>query len=578
MIREEVDILKKRLIEKLIEDNPTLSSREVANIIGCSRRHVRRVKRELYLYSAPKQQRILIFDIETLPMNVYVWGLYKQRIPYDNVIKEWCVLGWSAKWLFEPEIYSGILTPQEVANRNDSRVLKGIWDLLDEATIVITHNGCLTAGNKILKADFTWSNVEDLKIGDKILAFNEETPSIEQTNKPRKYEIGEVTYCSPILKECADIELEDGKIITATLDHPWLVRFSEKHRHWTYKTTEELMNSKTQRVLTKVLPVWEKDESYHAGYLASFLDGEGCINQCKRTDVYNGVQRDGYGFSITFSQMDDSIISKLKESLNYFKFKYSIKHYDKNNDNIKCIRILGGMAESIRFLGVTNPAKKQRIDLNLLQKRKMSGIQDIKIKNITPVGKKEVIGLSTSCKTYIAEGFPCHNSSFDIRKLNFRFALNDFTPPSPYVSIDTLKESKKSFAASSYALDYLCNMFCNKGKLKTGFQLWKDCDKGDLDALRTMNEYNKNDVVVLEDYYLKIRPWIKSHPNMGLYTLEEFDGIVCPTCGYTDLKECGEYQTKVNSFIAYRCNNCGAIGRGRKSFIKNKNILQPVAR
>ena len=98
---------------------------------------------------SPKQElpKILLFDIETALMEVYVWGLYKQRIPHTNIIKDkdgneksWFVLSWAAKWLFDDNVQSDIVTPSESKSRNDKRILKSIWKLLDEAEIVIGHN------------------------------------------------------------------------------------------------------------------------------------------------------------------------------------------------------------------------------------------------------------------------------------------------------------------------------------------------------------------------------------------------------------------------------------------------------
>jgi len=84
---------------------------------------------------------ILLFDIETLPMQVRVWGLYKQRIPIDNIVKDWIVLSWAAKWLCDSKIETDILTPEECLDRDDERIIKGIWKLIDKADIVIAHNG-----------------------------------------------------------------------------------------------------------------------------------------------------------------------------------------------------------------------------------------------------------------------------------------------------------------------------------------------------------------------------------------------------------------------------------------------------
>ena len=53
---------------------------------------------------APRLPKILLFDIETAPMQVFSWTLFKPRLSHDNIIKDWFVISWSAKWLFEAEI------------------------------------------------------------------------------------------------------------------------------------------------------------------------------------------------------------------------------------------------------------------------------------------------------------------------------------------------------------------------------------------------------------------------------------------------------------------------------------------
>lgn len=84
--------------------------------------------------------RVLVFDIETLPMVYYGWDLYKPVFSHDNIIKDWCVLSWSAKWLFDDKFYGQILTPKEAKTRNDYRIVEGLWKMFDEADIVIGHN------------------------------------------------------------------------------------------------------------------------------------------------------------------------------------------------------------------------------------------------------------------------------------------------------------------------------------------------------------------------------------------------------------------------------------------------------
>jgi uncharacterized protein YprB with RNaseH-like and TPR domain len=84
--------------------------------------------------------RVLLFDIETAPILGYVWGLFDQNIGLNQVHKDWHVLSWSAKWLDQKTImYQDQRTAKVI--EDDSKILKGIWNLLDEADIVITQNG-----------------------------------------------------------------------------------------------------------------------------------------------------------------------------------------------------------------------------------------------------------------------------------------------------------------------------------------------------------------------------------------------------------------------------------------------------
>ena len=257
--------------------------------------------------------KILLFDIETALMEVYVWGLFKQRIPHTNIIKDrngneksWFVLSWAAKWLYG-DIMSDIVTPEEAKSRKDNRVLKSIWKLLDEADIVIAHNG----------------------------------------------------------------------------------------------------------------------------------------------------------------------------------------------------------------------------------------------------------------------------DRFDIRKLNARFLDNGMNPPSPYKSIDTLKITRREFAFVSYKQDFLTKHFKLEQKLGTDFQLWVDCQAGNQDALDRMQEYNQHDVLGLEDVYLKVRPFIKNHPNLGVL----LDMDVCPNCACENIDETeAVYFTGANKFPVYRCAGCKSpYIRHKKNSSQFKTNLRSVA-
>jgi len=164
-----------------------------------------------------------------------------------------------------------------------------------------------------------------------------------------------------------------------------------------------------------------------------------------------------------------------------------------------------------------------------------------------------------------------HNGdTFDIPNINTRFIVTGLPPTKPYQTIDTLKIAQKQFGFSHNSLNALARVFGLSEKIETDFDLWKKCKNGNDSALEQMEVYNRHDVEVLEEVYLKIRPWIKGHANLSLYN-DEIDGQ-CPNCGSTNLVETGNYYTSVGRYTTYKCE-CGAVCRSRKTNIhKDKTI------
>jgi len=174
-----------------------------------------------------------------------------------------------------------------------------------------------------------------------------------------------------------------------------------------------------------------------------------------------------------------------------------------------------------------------------------------------------------------------HNgNSFDIPKINTRFFLNGLPPPMSYQTIDTCRVGRKYFAFSSNALNYLGKLIVNKEKLHTSYQLWIDCENGDQEQLDFMEEYCIGDTTLLEEVYLELRPWIKSHPNLAV--LMDAQEQCCPNCGGFDFESNGGYYTTPqNRYESVRCKSCGAVNRKRSSEItkdQRKALLVPSAR
>src|ERR1700678_2406773 len=86
--------------------------------------------------------KVLFVDIETAPMLGYIWGLWDNDVALNQLNKDWHLLSWSAKWMDDPSeeiMYADQRKAKDITD--DSKILRHLWKLLDEADIVITQNG-----------------------------------------------------------------------------------------------------------------------------------------------------------------------------------------------------------------------------------------------------------------------------------------------------------------------------------------------------------------------------------------------------------------------------------------------------
>lgn len=121
----------------------TISWRAIAKQLGVPKSTVSDFLREATKTVAKAQQgaKILVFDVESSPTMGWVWGRFKQFLQQSQVISETYLLSYAAKWLDNDKMISSILTPFEVKEEDDSRIIGELLELLDEADIVVAHNG-----------------------------------------------------------------------------------------------------------------------------------------------------------------------------------------------------------------------------------------------------------------------------------------------------------------------------------------------------------------------------------------------------------------------------------------------------
>lgn len=165
-----------------------------------------------------------------------------------------------------------------------------------------------------------------------------------------------------------------------------------------------------------------------------------------------------------------------------------------------------------------------------------------------------------------------HNAKkFDMSRLKTRAMFHGLNPTSPIQIIDTLEVARREGDFPHNSLDGLASFFGIENKVKVDFELWRKCKMGDKKALIEMENYNQKDVIILEQVYLCLRPYITRHPNLGLYT--SMNTPVCPNCGSEDIKDAEgkHYYTPMNKYKVMRCQDCGAANPVRKSSLTKED-------
>lgn len=85
--------------------------------------------------------KVLFLDIETKPMKAYVWNQWENDVPLDMLIEDGAILSFCAKWAGDDKVIYKDQRGKEKNLMNDKKLMQELWNLMDEADIIIAHNG-----------------------------------------------------------------------------------------------------------------------------------------------------------------------------------------------------------------------------------------------------------------------------------------------------------------------------------------------------------------------------------------------------------------------------------------------------
>jgi DNA polymerase elongation subunit (family B) len=151
---------------------------------------------------------------------------------------------------------------------------------------------------------------------------------------------------------------------------------------------------------------------------------------------------------------------------------------------------------------------------------------------------------------------------FDVPHMNRELLEAGFQPPSPYRNVDLYQTVKSQFLFESSSLEFVSQRIAIGAKIKhAGMPLWRGCMRDEEESWTKMRRYNRQDVLLTEKLYTRLRPWVPRHPSLAAYTASGTVAI-CPACGSDDLRREGYTQTQVSIYQRYRCRACGKWSRG----------------
>lgn len=161
-------------------------------------------------------------------------------------------------------------------------------------------NWCLIAGTKILMGDYSYKNIEDVKIGDIIIGYEENSLG---NGKQRKIIKSKVTKTFVhVESELYNVETKSGLKITTTPNHPFLAEGRGKNHSRKYSKIQDIKIGKylfsIQLPYLKEIDYNSKD--YKLGYMIGAWAGDG--TRC------SSVTKDGYSkFLCRFVTKDKEI-------------------------------------------------------------------------------------------------------------------------------------------------------------------------------------------------------------------------------------------------------------------------------
>jgi DNA repair photolyase len=125
------------------------------------------------------------------------------------------------------------------------------------------------------------------------------------------------------------------------------------------------------------------------GFLAGIFDAEG-----------------GHSETVRITNTDPEIIDQITAALRVLGFHFVVEDHHRPN-GIRCVRLLGGLQQKLRFFLTVDPAIKRKRAIETIA---LKGSAQLKVESIEPLGKGyRLYDITTGTGDFIANGVVSHN-------------------------------------------------------------------------------------------------------------------------------------------------------------------------
>jgi uracil-DNA glycosylase family 4 len=272
--------------------------------------------------------------------------------------------------------------------------------------------------------DLTWKPLGEVVVGDQVIAVDEEPPRAHGVSgyAARQWKIATVTATYRHVRPVYRLETEMGELV-ATGDHRLLVA----HRHGStgvrrqWQRVDGLVygsQRKSKLVHTGIFP-WATATSHEAGWLAGFLDGEGHVYGSQSERIKQAGR-------VGFSQNEGAVLQRAEAAVESFGFemrrKFKQRSY-KGRPKRCAVRVIAGdLPTAMRFLGTLRPTRLlsdfKKILLRENGRPSTRGLPSGRLLRKTKLGSTEVVDITTTAGSFVANGFVVHNCGASGRMLD----------------------------------------------------------------------------------------------------------------------------------------------------------------